>query len=69
MPETAYLPDPREQPLTWLASRNYGNTAPQQVYIGAAPPAAPDDPTLPALFYPNSLGPMQQWSVLLQAWG
>ncbi len=32
-----------------------------QVYTGAAPPAAPDDPTKPALFYPTGGGTLFQW--------
>ena len=33
----------------------------QQIYTGASPPAAPDDPTLPALYYPTAGGTMLQW--------
>lgn len=40
----------------------------QEVYQGAAPPAAPDDPTKPAVFYPNGGGSQQQWDVPSQAW-
>jgi hypothetical protein len=40
----------------------------QQVYTGASPPAAPDDPTLPALFYPTGGGTVLQWDVASQAW-
>ncbi len=32
-----------------------------QVYTGAAPPAAPDDPTKPALYYPTGGGTLFQW--------
>jgi len=32
-----------------------------QVYTGAAPPAAPDNPALPALFYPTGGGTLFQW--------
>ncbi len=32
-----------------------------QVYTGAAPPAAPTDPTKPALFYPTGGGTLLQW--------
>lgn len=32
-----------------------------QVYTGAAPPAAPDDPTKPALYYPTGGGTLLQW--------
>ena len=38
-----------------------------QIYEGRAP-AAPDDPTLPAIDFPSGGGSMQQWSVVLQAW-
>ena len=34
----------------------------QQVYTGASPPAAPDDPTLPAVFYPSGGGTLSQWT-------
>lgn len=40
----------------------------QEVYQGASPPAAPDDPTRPAVFYPSGGGSMQQWDVGSQAW-
>lgn len=40
----------------------------QEVYQGASPPAAPDDPTKPAVFYPNGGGSQQQWDVGSQAW-
>lgn len=33
----------------------------QQVYTGASPPAAPDDPTLPAVFYATGGGTLYQW--------
>lgn len=33
----------------------------QQVYTGAAPPAAPDNPALPAVFYPTGGGTLSQW--------
>jgi len=39
-----------------------------QVYTGAAPPAAPGDPTKPALFYPTGGGSLQQWDVAGAAW-
>ena len=32
-----------------------------QVYTGAAPPAAPDNPLLPALYYPTGGGTLFQW--------
>lgn len=33
----------------------------QEVYTGAVPPAAPDNPANPALFYPTGGGALQQW--------
>lgn len=39
-----------------------------QIYTGSVPPTTPDDPTQPALFYPNGGGTMQQWDVVSQAW-
>lgn len=38
-----------------------GGLTPQQVYSDAAPPAAPDDPTKPAVFYPSGGGVLLQW--------
>lgn len=38
-----------------------GGSGTIQVYTGAAPPAAPDDPTKPALWYPTGGGGMLQW--------
>lgn len=40
----------------------------REVYTGAAPPAAPDDPTRPAVWYPTGGGSLLQWDVALQAW-
>lgn len=45
-----------------------GGSGETQVYTGAAAPAAPDDPTVPALYYPTGGGPLQQWDVASQAW-
>lgn len=40
-----------------------------QVYNGAAPPAAPTDPTKPAIFYPdNDALPLQVWDTGTLAW-
>jgi hypothetical protein len=39
-----------------------------QVYTGAAAPAAPNDPTKAALFYPNGGGTEQQWDTVGLAW-
>lgn len=39
-----------------------------QVYTGAAPPAAPADPTKAALFYPAGGGAVQQWDVGSATW-
>lgn len=70
MPEVSYLPDPKG---TFTASREYacdcpGGSGATQIYSGAAPPAAPDDPASPAIFYPDGGGPIQQWDVVGQAW-
>ena len=44
-----------------------GTTNP--VYTGAAPPAAPTDPTQPAIFYPdNDALPIQVWNTTTLAW-
>lgn len=40
-----------------------------QVYDGAAPPAAPANPALPAIFYPdNDALPLQVWNKTTLAW-
>lgn len=39
-----------------------GGTGIIQVYTGAAPPAAPDDPTEAAIFYPTGGGAIQEWT-------
>ncbi len=39
-----------------------------EVYTGAAPPAAPDDPLSGAVFYPTSGGTLFQWDVGSQSW-
>lgn len=40
-----------------------------QVYTGAAPPAAPANPAIAAVFYPtNDALPLQAWNVTTQAW-
>lgn len=69
MPEENYVPDPRPKPLQWIPSRELdgGGNGEVQIYTGAAPPAAPDDPSLPAIFYfPD--GSMQVWDTGSQAW-
>lgn len=38
-----------------------GGGGAQEVYTGAAPPAAPDNPALPALYYPTGGGTLFQW--------
>lgn len=71
MPETAYVPDPRAYPLQWIPSQELdggGGNGDTQVYTGAAAPATPDDPTLPAIFYPTGGGSIQQWDVSSQQW-
>lgn len=45
-----------------------GGVGQQEVYTGAAPPAAPDDPTKPALFFPTGGGTLFQWDVASQTW-
>lgn len=44
-----------------VANITGGGGGAQQVYTGAAPPAAPDNPALPALFYPTGGGTLLQW--------
>ncbi len=39
-----------------------------QVYTGAAPPAAPNDPTRAALWYPTGGGSLLQWDLVGAAW-
>src|SRR6266550_1735438 len=41
-----------------------GGLGTTQVYTGATPPAAPDDPTKPALWYPTGLGGIKQWDTV-----
>lgn len=38
-----------------------GVGSPQQIYTGGSPPAAPDDPSLPAMYYPTGGGTVLQW--------
>ena len=47
--------------LNTIAVGLSGGVTAQQVYTGAAPPAAPDDPTKPALYYPTGGGTTLQW--------
>jgi hypothetical protein len=69
MPETNYLPDPRQCAVCTLASRGFGNSGGGgQIYTGAAAPSAPDDPTEAAIYYPTGGGPALQWDVASQAW-
>lgn len=42
--------------------------AARQVYNGVSAPAAPNNPAIAALFYPDGGGPMTQWDVASQAW-
>jgi hypothetical protein len=44
-----------------------GSSGAQQVYIGRDP-AAPDDPTLPAISFPSGGGSITQWDVASQTW-
>lgn len=78
--EVAYVPDPRSLPIHWDASRNFGSfnltgggsggTGVQQIFGGAAHPAAPTNPALPAKFIPNESigGPEENWDVPNQHW-
>lgn len=45
-----------------LAGGGGGGGGVQQVYSGSAPPAAPANPALPAIFYPTGGGAIQEWS-------
>jgi hypothetical protein len=49
-----------------LAGGGSGGTA--QVFTGAAPPAAPTDPTQPAVFYPTGGGSLLQWDIGTATW-
>jgi len=40
----------------------------QEVYWGASPPAAPEDPTRPAIFYYSGSYQIAVWDVTAQAW-
>lgn len=55
---------PVTQKATWAQVRAFIGG---QIYIGRAP-AAPDDPTLPALDYPAGGGSLQQWDVGSASW-
>ena len=67
----AMVDSPNGTPVTqkvtaaMLATFMGSNTS--QIYEGRAP-AAPDDPTIPALDFPTGGGGLSQWSVNLQAW-
>jgi hypothetical protein len=68
----AIVDDPGGAPVTQKATAAQlaayiGTTALVQVYQGRAP-AAPDDPTRPALDYPVGGGSLQQWNVGTAAW-
>lgn len=45
-----------------------GGGGTQEVFTGAAPPAAPTDPTKPAVFYPTGGGSLFQWDVGSASW-
>jgi len=45
----------------------FGGSA-QQIYTAAAPPAAPDDPTLGAIWYPLSGGGQLEWDTVGLTW-
>jgi len=50
-----------------VASGGGGGSGTQQVYMDRAP-AAPDDPTKPALSFPSGGGSIQQWDNVALAW-
>lgn len=61
---TVLASDNELRSLHKIADGSSGGSGPggaQQVYTGAAPPAAPDNPALPALFYPTGGGTLFQW--------
>jgi hypothetical protein len=49
------------QAIRGITAGGGGGGGDQQVYTGAAPPAAPDNPALPAVFYPTGGGALLQW--------
>jgi len=67
----AIVDDPGGAPITQKATaaqvRTFLTIPPIQVYQGRAP-AAPDDPTKPALDYPVGGGSLQQWDVPTVSW-
>lgn len=74
MNESGYVPDPRESTTYTvleggdLGSGGSGSSGAIQVYTGASPPAAPNNPALAALFYPTGGGPIQNWDIPSQTW-
>lgn len=73
MAEANYLPDPREAtaydtlPGGDLGGGTGGDGV-QEVYEDRAP-AAPDDPSRPAVNYESATGALTHWSVANQSWG
>ncbi len=67
----AIVDDPNGTPITQKATASmlatFIGVATTQVYEGRAP-AAPDDPTRPAINYPTGGGSIEQWSVVGQIW-
>jgi hypothetical protein len=67
----AIVDDPGGAPITQKATAAqlaaYIGTTTIQVYQGRAP-AAPDDPTKPALDYPVGGGGLQQWNIGTGTW-
>ncbi len=63
----AIVNDPGGVPVTQKATGTQLQALTAQVYQGRAP-AAPDDPTRPALDYPVGGGSLQQWNVGTAAW-
>lgn len=56
-----------EGPGAGTAGGGSGGSGTQQIFEGRDP-AAPDDPTLPAISFPTGGGTTTQWSVASQAW-
>ena len=54
--------------LCQLVEAGGGTGAAQQIYSGIAPPVTPDNPLLPAVFYPDGGGSLSQWDVDTQGW-
>ena len=68
----AIVDDPAGTPITQKATASqlvtFISTSLTQVYTGASPPVAPDDPTRAALYYPTGGGSLLQWSIGTATW-